>query len=63
MEWKTLFVTSTEQYVQLSIFQSFMYEVCWGMLNHFVIVYIDDSLFFSDSFEQHVSHVRQVQEK
>lgn len=46
-----------------SIFQSFMYEVFRGMLNHFIIVYIDDILIFSHSYDQHVSHVKQVLEK
>lgn len=43
-----------------SVFQSFMYEVFLEMLNHFVIFYIDDIQIFFDSYEQHMSHVKQV---
>lgn len=30
------------------------------MLNHFVIIYIDNILIYSDSLEQHIIHVKAV---
>uniref|UniRef100_A0A3B3D6E4 Gypsy retrotransposon integrase-like protein 1 n=1 Tax=Oryzias melastigma TaxID=30732 RepID=A0A3B3D6E4_ORYME len=69
-EWKTAFSTTTGYYEYLvipfglcnapSVFQCFINDVFRDMLNKFVIVYIDDILVFSDSFAEHVSHVRQV---
>ncbi|KAL0199796.1 hypothetical protein M9458_002983, partial [Cirrhinus mrigala] len=69
-EWKTGFSTTTGHYEYLvmpfglvnspSVFQSFINDVFRDMLNRWVIVYIDDILIYSDSFSDHVTHVRAV---
>ncbi|XP_036068023.1 uncharacterized protein LOC118598811 [Oryzias melastigma] len=69
-EWKTAFSTTTRHYEYLvmpfglcnapSVFQAFVNDVFRDLLHKFVIVYIDDILVYSDTFEEHVSHVRQV---
>ncbi|KAL0149040.1 hypothetical protein M9458_055655, partial [Cirrhinus mrigala] len=69
-EWKTGFSTTTGHYEYLvmpfglvnspSVFQAFINDVFRDMLNHWVIVYIDDILIYSDSFQEHVNHVRSV---
>jgi len=69
-EWKTAFSTATGRYETLvmpfglsnspSVFQSFINDVFPDMLNRWVIVYIDDILIYSNSFEEHVQHVRAV---
>ncbi|KAI2647611.1 Transposon Tf2-6 polyprotein [Labeo rohita] len=41
-------------------FQAFINDVFRDMLNRWVIVYIDDILIYSDSFQEHVNHVRSV---
>lgn len=43
-----------------SVFQAFINNVFRDMLNKWVIVYIDDLLIYSDSFNEHVHHVRSV---
>ncbi len=43
-----------------SVFQAFVNDVFRDMLNHWVIVYIDDILIYSDSYEDHVKQVRSV---
>ncbi len=69
-EWKTAFSTTSGYYEYLvmpfglsnspSVFQAFINEVFRDMLNRWVIVYIDDVLIYSDSYEDHVQHVRVV---
>uniref|UniRef100_A0A3B3BMY4 Gypsy retrotransposon integrase-like protein 1 n=1 Tax=Oryzias melastigma TaxID=30732 RepID=A0A3B3BMY4_ORYME len=69
-EWKTAFSTTSGHYEYLvmpfglcnapSVFQAFVNDVFRDLLNKFVIVYIDDILVYSDTLEEHVSHVRQV---
>ncbi|KAL0186270.1 hypothetical protein M9458_017940, partial [Cirrhinus mrigala] len=43
-----------------SCFQAFVNEVFRDMLNRWVIVYIDDILIYSNSYSEHVQHVRAV---
>ncbi len=69
-EWKTAFVTPTGHYEYLvmpyglvnapSIFQDFMHEVLREYLHRFVLVYIDDILFYSRSLAKHRHHVAEV---
>ncbi|KAL0150314.1 hypothetical protein M9458_054422 [Cirrhinus mrigala] len=67
-EWKTAFSTTSGHYEYLvmpfglanspSFFQAFVNEVFRDMLNRWVIVYIDDILIYSNSYSEHVTHVR-----
>ncbi|KAL0156949.1 hypothetical protein M9458_048195 [Cirrhinus mrigala] len=67
-EWKTAFSTTSGHYEYLvmpfglanspSYFQAFVNEVFRDMLNRWVIVYIDDILIYSNSYSEHVTHVR-----
>ncbi|KAI2653118.1 Transposon Tf2-6 polyprotein [Labeo rohita] len=69
-EWKTAFSTTSGHYEYRvmpfglanspSYFQAFINEVFRDMLNRWVIVYIDDILIYSDSYSEHVQHVRAV---
>ncbi len=69
-EWKTAFSTTSGHYEYLvmpfglsnspSVFQAFINDVFRDMLNRWVIVYIDDILIYSDSYKDHVKHVRVV---
>ncbi len=69
-EWKTAFSTISGHYEHLvmpfglvnspSVFQAFVNDVFRDMLNRWVIVYIDDILIYSDSYEDHVKQVRSV---
>ncbi|KAL0190182.1 hypothetical protein M9458_012880 [Cirrhinus mrigala] len=69
-EWKTGFSTTTGHYEYLvmpfglvnspSVFQAFINDVFRDMLNRWVIVYIDDILIYSNSFHDHINHVRSV---
>ncbi len=69
-EWKTAFSTTTGHYEYLvmpfglsnspSVFQAFINDVFRDMLNQWVIVYIDDILIYSETYEEHVKHVRTV---
>ncbi len=43
-----------------SVFQSFMNDIFRDMLDRRVLVYVDDILVFSDSFDEHIQHVRAV---
>jgi len=43
-----------------SVFQSFINDVFRDMLNRWVVVYIDDILIYSSTFEEHIQHVRAV---
>ncbi|KAI2665823.1 Transposon Tf2-9 polyprotein [Labeo rohita] len=67
-EWKTAFSMTSGHYEYLvmpfglanspSYFQAFVNEVFRDMLNRWVIVYIDDILIYSNSYSEHVTHVR-----
>ncbi|KAL0188510.1 hypothetical protein M9458_015609, partial [Cirrhinus mrigala] len=69
-EWKTAFSTTSGHYEYRvmpfglsnspSCFQAFVNEVFRDMLNRCVIVYIDDILIYSNSYPEHVQHVRAV---
>ncbi|KAI2650029.1 Transposon Tf2-6 polyprotein [Labeo rohita] len=69
-EWKTAFSTTSGHYEYRvmpfglanspSYFQAFVNEVFRDMLNRWVIVYIDDILVFSNTYADHVQHVRAV---
>ncbi len=69
-EWKTAFSTTTGHYEYLvmpfglsncpSVFQAFINYVFRDMLNQWVIVYIDDILIYSETYAEHVRHVRAV---
>ncbi len=69
-EWKTAFSTASGHYEYLvipfglsnspSVFDAFINDVFRDMLNHWVIVYIDDILIYSDSYQDHIKHVRSV---
>ncbi len=69
-EWKTAFNTPTGHYEYQvmpfglanapAVFQALINDVLREMLNKCVFVYLDDILIFSQSYEDHVQHVRQV---
>lgn len=69
-KWKTAFSTSTGHYEYSVmpfclanspyIFQSFINDIFRDMLDRWVIVYINDILAYSDTYEEHVQHVRKV---
>ncbi|KAI2644730.1 Transposon Tf2-6 polyprotein [Labeo rohita] len=69
-EWKTAFSTTSGHYEYRvmpfglanspSYFQAFVNDVFRDMLNRWVIVYIDDILIYSNTFADHVQHVRTV---
>ncbi len=69
-EWKTAFSTTSGHYEYRvmpfglvnspSVFQSFINDVFRDMLDHYVIVYIDDILVYSETLQEHVHHVRSV---
>ncbi|KAL0195242.1 hypothetical protein M9458_008814 [Cirrhinus mrigala] len=69
-EWKTAFSTTSGHYEYRvmpfglanspSFFQAFINEVFRDMLHRWVIVYIDDILIYSNSYDEHVRHVRAV---
>ncbi len=69
-EWKTAFSTTTGHYEYRvmpfglvnspSVFQSFINDVFREMLDHYVIVYIDDILIYSETLQKHIQHVRSV---
>jgi len=44
-------------------FMRLMNEVLRPFLNSFVIIYLDDILIFSQSWEEHLGHIEQVFEK
>ncbi|KAL0204491.1 hypothetical protein M9458_002509, partial [Cirrhinus mrigala] len=69
-EWKTAFSTTSGHYEYRvmpfglanspSYFQAFVNDVFRDMLNRWVIIYIDNILIYSDSYSEHVQHVRAV---
>ncbi|KAL0154036.1 hypothetical protein M9458_050695, partial [Cirrhinus mrigala] len=69
-EWKTAFSTTSGHYEYTvmpfglanspSFFQAFINDVFRDMLNRWVIVYIDDILVYSNTYDEHITHVRAV---
>lgn len=69
-EWKTAFNTPLGHFEYLvmpfgltnatSVFQALINNVFRDFINRFVVVYLDDILIFSESMEEHISHVRQI---
>ncbi|KAL0168516.1 hypothetical protein M9458_036738, partial [Cirrhinus mrigala] len=69
-EWKTAFSTTSGHYEYRvmpfglasspSYFQAFVNDVFRDMLDRWVIVYIDDILIYSNTYADHVLHVRTV---
>jgi len=69
-EWKTAFSTPLGQFEYLVtlfgltnapvIFQTFMNNLFWDMLNRLIFIYLDDIFIFSRSLEDHRQHVRLV---
>ncbi len=43
-----------------SVFQAFLNDIFRDMLNQWVIVHIDDILIYSETYEEHVRHIRAV---
>ena len=43
-----------------STFQCLMNQTFFDLLNHFVVVYLDDILVFSESLSDHLAHLRIV---
>ncbi|XP_075432287.1 uncharacterized protein LOC142469212 [Ascaphus truei] len=69
-EWKTAFNTRDGHYEYLvmpfglcnapAVFQDFVNDIFRDLLDHHVIVYLDDILIFSRSMPEHIMHVKQV---
>ena len=69
-EWKTAFRCMYGHFEYLvmpfgltnapAVFQSMMVDIFRDILDVFVVVYLDDLLIFSEDFDSHVAHVREV---
>jgi Reverse transcriptase (RNA-dependent DNA polymerase) len=69
-EWKTAFRTRYGHFEYLvmpfglantpAIFQAYINTALAGLLDRFVVVYLDDILIYSKNIEEHHDHVRQV---
>lgn len=67
-EWKTAFNSHLGLFKYLvmpfgltnapAVLQALINDVLRDMLNHFVLVYLNDILIFSSSMEEHTQHVR-----
>ena len=42
------------------MFQNYINDILYDMLNHYVTAYLDDSLIYSRNLEDHVKQVREV---
>lgn len=43
-----------------AVFQSLINDILRDFINHYVFVYLDDILIFSQNLQEHISHIRQV---
>lgn len=43
-----------------SVFQHFMNNIFWDLLDQLVMIYLDDILIYSPSWESHHQHLRMV---
>ena len=69
-EWKTAFRCSEGHYEYKvmpfgltnapAVFQRMMDEILRDIKDEFVVVYLDDILIFSNSYDEHVKHVREI---
>ena len=69
-EWKTAFNTPRGHYEYLvmpfgltnapAVFQALVNDVLRDVINQNIFVYLDDILIFSDTLEEHITHVRLV---
>jgi hypothetical protein len=69
-EWKTAFRTRYGHYEYLvmlfrltnapATFQSYIHNTLKGLIDDFVIIYLDDILIYSQSEKEHIKHVKQV---
>jgi hypothetical protein len=72
-EWLTAFRTRYGHFEYLVLplglcnapatFQAYIHQAMGGLLDVFVIVYLDDILIYSQNEEEHIDHVRQVLER
>ena len=69
-EWKTTFCTRYSSFEWRvmpfgltnapAAFQHFMNDIFSNLLDVCMLVYLDDILFYSDSKEEHIRHIREV---
>jgi hypothetical protein len=69
-EWKIAFQTRYRHYKYLVIpfrltnasitFQSYIYDALKGLIDDFMIVYLNNILIYSQLEEEHIKHIKQV---
>ncbi|KAI1001074.1 hypothetical protein K3495_g7124 [Podosphaera aphanis] len=69
-EWLTMFITRYGPYEQLvtpfslstapAIFQRYINDIIYDVLDKYATAYLDDIIIFSNSEEEHIKHVREV---